>query len=83
LICNITMRTITVLALVLSPLYLFSADKTKPMVECEMAQPISSRPCATDFRLIRAVLPEYTEEERQTELEGTVVLSAVVVNLAI
>jgi TonB family protein len=78
------MRTAALLSLLLSSLYLFSDDKTsarltRPMVECETAQP--SRPCATGLRLLMAVLPEYKEEARQAELEGAVVLSLVVSKL--
>jgi TonB family protein len=66
--------------LLICPLGVFSADKTKdkPLYPCGGQHPASAGACATTPVAIHTLLPEYTEEARQARLAGQVVLSLVV-----
>jgi TonB family protein len=66
--------------LLLSPLSLF-AGKPKadqPFYECSYEHPASAGTCATSPVAIHTVLPEYSEEARQAQLAGEVVVALVV-----
>src|SRR5260370_22353828 len=67
--------------LLLYPLSLLFAGKPKsdqPFYECSYEHPASAGPCATSPVAIHAVLPEYSEEARQAQLAGEVVVAMVV-----
>jgi TonB family protein len=68
------------LVLLICPPWVFSADKSKdkPLYPCSDQHPASAGACATTPVAIHTVVPEYTEEARQAQLAGQVVLSLVI-----
>src|SRR5260370_17049206 len=79
--CKMTSRIGLSFMLLLCPLSLLFAGKPKsdqPFYECSYEHPASAGPCATSPVAIHAVLPEYSEEARQAQLAGEVVVALVV-----
>jgi len=79
--CKMAGRVGLYVMLLLCPLSLLFAGKPKadqPFYECSYEHPASTGPCATSPVAIHAVLPEYSEEARQAQLAGEVVVALVV-----